>query len=151
MTKTEEILKQYDDQEDFYKEFASDMESLILEIINHKNINFFSISKRKTVIKSRESLVKKIDHTVNKYKSIRDVTDIVALRIITYFEDDVDKIGTVIRKNFTIDKSNSIDKGEVLETNRFGYRSVHHVASLNKKSLRSRNLRNIKDSKSKYK
>jgi|GEM_PF-242256 len=132
MNKTEEIIKQYDDQANFYEEFTSDMESLI----DQKNIKFFSIAKRKTGIKSRESLVKKIDHTVNKYNHLCDITDIAALRIITYFEDDVDKIGIVIRNNFIIDKGNSIDKGEVLETNRFGYRSVHHVASLKKNMLK---------------
>lgn len=60
-----------------------------------------------------------------------EITDIAGLRIITYFEDEVNKIAELISKEFEIDKKNSIDKRSVIEPNEFGYMSLHLVVELN--------------------
>ena len=67
----------------------------------------------------------------NKYKELKDITDLVGIRIITYFEDDIDIIAEIVKKEFDIDSINSVDKRQI-EADRFGYRSLHYVASLNK-------------------
>lgn len=61
---------------------------------------------------------------------IDDITDICAMRIITYFSDDVDKIADLIRSLFQIDEVNSIDKREVDDPTKFGYVSLHYIISL---------------------
>jgi putative GTP pyrophosphokinase len=50
--------------------------------------------------------------------------------VITYFPHDVDKVAEIIEKEFKIDKENSVDKRKSLDIDRFGYLSLHYVASL---------------------
>ena len=54
-----------------------------------------------------------------------DVTDLVGIRVITYFADDVNAIAQVIENEFEIDSQNSTDRREALEADRFGYLSLH--------------------------
>ena len=58
------------------------------------------------------------------------MTDVAGIRIITFFEDDVDRVGKVIEREFTIDTARSVDKRKSLESDRFGYMSLHFVVSL---------------------
>jgi hypothetical protein len=46
--------------------------------------------------------------------------------------DEVDAVAEVVEKEFEIDLENSVDKRELLDPNRFGYLSMHYVASLSK-------------------
>ncbi|MGG0669859.1 hypothetical protein ABE073_15195 [Lederbergia citrisecunda] len=61
---------------------------------------------------------------------MRDITDTVGVRVITYFNDDVDKIAKVIEREFEVDRENSIDK-RVTDPDRFGYSSLHYVVNFN--------------------
>ena len=64
-----------------------------------------------------------------------DITDICGIRLITFFEDEVDAVGAVIKREFTIDQRNSTDKRSLLDPDRFGYLSLHFVASLSSERL----------------
>lgn len=44
---------------------------------------------------------------------------------------DIDSVSQIIKENFDIDEVNSIDKRKAIETDRFGYLSVHYVVKLN--------------------
>ncbi|MBI3234102.1 MAG: (p)ppGpp synthetase, partial [Bacteroidetes bacterium] len=86
-------------------------------------------------VKKRDSLEKKIVKKNFKYKKLDEITDLVGFRAITYFEDDIEKIADLIRDEFDIDIKNSIDKRQ-LETDKFGYRSLHFVLSLKQERLK---------------
>jgi putative GTP pyrophosphokinase len=64
-----------------------------------------------------------------------EVTDIVGIRVITHFEDEVDRIGSLIEREFAIDRVNSVDKRKALDPDRFGYLSLHYVCGLNNARL----------------
>jgi putative GTP pyrophosphokinase len=64
------------------------------------------------------------------YIALDDVTDLVGVRIITYFLDDVDRVADLIEAEFSIDEVNSVDRRATIEPDRFGYVSLHYVASL---------------------
>jgi ppGpp synthetase/RelA/SpoT-type nucleotidyltranferase len=66
------------------------------------------------------------------YKKLGDLTDIAGVRVITYFSSDVDRVADIIRGEFTVDTEHSIDKGALLDPDRFGYLSLHHVVTLSK-------------------
>lgn len=85
-------------------------------------------------VKGRDSLSNKLLRKNNKYASIKEITDIIGLRIVIYFEDDIDKVAEVFKKEFKVDYPNSVDKRQV-ESDKFGYRSLHYVASLNEARL----------------
>jgi ppGpp synthetase/RelA/SpoT-type nucleotidyltranferase len=123
----EDILGAYDNNYDLYKTFATKLEHLIIEILEDKNINYHSVTSR---VKTRDSFCNKLDKSTDKYKCFSDITDVAGARIITYFEDDVDRVANIIEHEFVIDKHNSIDKRLLLDPDRFGYLSLHHVVSL---------------------
>lgn len=126
MKSTENLLTDYDIQLFQYKSFEIKMNHLISDLLDSKNLNVHNISSR---VKQRESLEKKLIKK-NKYSNLNEVTDMVGIRIVTYFEDEVDVVANLIAEEFKIDIPNSTDK-RVIEYDRFGYASFHYVASLN--------------------
>ncbi len=110
-----------------YDNFSSKMNILLKELVEQECISYHSIVSR---VKEKNSLDKKIENK-DKYENLNEVTDIVGCRIITYFEDDVEKIVDLIEKEFTIDKENSIDKKKILDPEKFGYLSYHIVCTIN--------------------
>ena len=61
---------------------------------------------------------------------MENITDLCGLRIITYYEDEVDQIAAFIREHFSTDEDNSVDKREKLDPDQFGYASVHVIVNL---------------------
>lgn len=126
---TQKILRDYEGLRDKYETFNNKCKSLITELLDENNIKYHQITNR---VKSRERLQGKIIKKSHKYSNLSDITDIAGLRIITYFEDEVERIAQIINSEFNIDIDNSIDKRE-LDADRFGYRSLHYVISLSRK------------------
>ena len=126
------LLTQYDNNLRLYQAFESEIEHQIKRILQTNEITSNAITSR---LKSRESLAEKIDRKQGKYTHISDITDIVGVRIITYYSEDVDKIAEIIEREFDVDTENSIDKRESLEPDRFGYCSVHYVVKMSPNRL----------------
>jgi ppGpp synthetase/RelA/SpoT-type nucleotidyltranferase len=78
-------------------------------------------------VKTRESLHEKLRRPANKYHVLNDVTDVAGVRIICYFAADVDRIGSLVESEFHVDQANSVDKRALLDPDRFGYLSLHHI------------------------
>lgn len=83
-------------------------------------------------VKTRESAEGKLDRHPEKYNSFSDLQDLLGVRVTTYFSDDVDRIADLFAAEFEIDSMNSVDKRKLLEPDRFGYLSLHFVASMSK-------------------
>jgi putative GTP pyrophosphokinase len=60
------------------------------------------------------------------------VTDFLGLRIITHYVDEVDAVAGMIEAEFAIDVENSVDRRDTMDPDRFGYLSLHYVATLSK-------------------
>ena len=67
----------------------------------------------------------------DKYRSIADLTDLLGVRIITYFPDQVDDVAAIIEREFDMAYENCGDKRTALDADRFGYLPVHYIATLN--------------------
>ena len=62
-----------------------------------------------------------------KYKSLADITDIIGLRVITFYLDDVDVVASVVERLFDVDWDNTVDKRRLHALDSFGYQSLHYI------------------------
>ncbi|MEQ9881428.1 hypothetical protein ABRP83_04475 [Pectobacterium brasiliense] len=122
------IVEDFLSNEQKLKEMGVSINALLNTLVRKNNIDTHSISHR---VKSPISLENKIQKK-KKYKYLKDITDILGFRIITFYSSDIDDIETLIKKEFIIDEENSIDKRKAIEPDRFGYMSLHYIVSLRK-------------------
>lgn len=120
------LINEYLNKKQLYRELGGVVYSLLKTLIVN-DVHTHQITYR---IKTRESLSNKIVRKNYKYSSLEEVTDIVGFRVILFFEDDVSEVERIIRQEFLVDEINSVDKMS-LDTDKFGYRSLHFVVSMN--------------------
>lgn len=128
----EAILGQYREQYSQLQQLAEQAYDLLKSSLSSQDIFLNSIEYR---IKSESSLIGKLERKGDKYKSISDITDIVGVRIITFYTDDVDKVAAIIQRLFDIDWRNSVDKRKLHQFDSFGYNSLHYICRLKEGSL----------------
>lgn len=81
-------------------------------------------------VKTVESLRHKLARPDRSYEALWAITDLIGLRITTYFEDAIDEVARVLEGAFAVDYTDSIDKRRFKDHGRFGYRSLHYVCAL---------------------
>ncbi len=121
------LMGEYDQSVELYERFGANVEHLLRDLLGTTDIKFNAVTSR---LKKRDSFERKIKSNP-KYVSIETVTDVTGARVTTNWEEDVDRVADIIRNEFDIDVRNSVDKRRILQTDRFGYQSLHLVASLN--------------------
>ncbi|WP_049894811.1 GTP pyrophosphokinase [Paenibacillus antibioticophila] len=133
-SRTEEIIQEYDNIRPIYVQLTTKITRLLEDLLHVNHIKYHAIESRtKETSSFREKIIRKSEKYINP---INEITDFTGIRLITYFVDEVDKISEIIKDEFDIDFENSIDKGNLLNDNEFGYRSVHYVVTLsNKRSV----------------
>ncbi len=129
---SKKIIEEYNARYRDYETFTSKLEKLITTLLEEKNIRIHSITSR---AKSKESLQQKVNTSIENYKNLDDIPDLVGIRIITYFDDEVDKIAQLIAEEFNIDSSRSSDKKDLLDPEDFGYLSLHYIGKLSANRL----------------
>ena len=92
---SEALLRQYRELLPTLEQIANDAYNLLRQALNEQGIYVTAIEHR---VKSEKSLAGKLELKGSKYKSIDDVTDLVGMRVITFYTDEVDKVA-VIAKN----------------------------------------------------
>ena len=123
----EQILKEYRDNLPLFFDQQNKIKTILTSAFEKAGICIASIESR---VKSYESLEGKLRLKGFKYHSLTDITDILGFRIITYYIDDVDRVATLVERLFHVDWENSVDKRKLLETDSFGYLSLHFICSV---------------------
>jgi len=123
----EQILQQYRDLLPIYNSMADVIPGKIQEVFDQAGIIVAAMEHR---VKTESSLAGKLELKGSKYQSIFDITDILGLRVITFYVDDVDKVASVIERLFEIDWEQSVDKRKIHEIDSFGYLSLHYICRI---------------------
>lgn len=106
--------------------FKVSVESLIQTLLEIEGIRVHSVTSR---IKSKASVRQKLQHP-DKERTLSNLTDLLGVRIITYFQDEVNAVAELVESEFIVDPENSGDKRKLLDPDRFGYLSRHYVLQL---------------------
>ncbi|MBS5114393.1 MAG: hypothetical protein KHY88_01620 [Erysipelotrichaceae bacterium] len=128
MDKTNTILDEFRQNSELYNNLKDDIEDILNRIIASNKIKISNLAIR---IKQEKSLTKKIMYK-NKYQHIEDVTDVVACRIITLFEDDVERLKDLIMRNFEVVELSDRRKKENKVREEYGYNSLHLIVKFTK-------------------
>jgi putative GTP pyrophosphokinase len=109
-------------------DFGRRLQTMIEGLLRTESLAVNQVTYR---VKTRPSAEGKVRDHPDKYRSFADLTDLLGVRVITYFPDQVDDVAAIIEREFHVDHENSVDKRTALDVDRFGYVSVHYIATLN--------------------
>ena len=123
----EALLKQFRELRPTLEQLAKDAYDLIRHALREQGIYVTAIEQR---VKTEKSLIGKLERKGAKYKTIDDITDLVGLRIITFYTDEVDKVAAIAKRIFDIDWQESVDKRKLHQLDSFGYNSLHYICRL---------------------
>jgi len=122
-------ISQYERVRPIYEELCKRLKTLLETLLSRASIKYHIVEER---AKTVESFSEKLHRAGKTYTNpLKEITDLAALRIIVYYEDDVDLVCNLLENEFNVDPR-SIDKRAVLEPDRFGYLSVHKIVALSR-------------------
>lgn len=122
----EDLLRTFAVHHDTLAAAAQRLEADLRTLLAEHHVPVHFVTSR---VKSPESLEKKLARPEKTYRELWDVTDLVGLRIATYFEDTIDEVARLIEATFAVDFTHSTDKLRIADAQRFGYRSLHYVCA----------------------
>ena len=123
----EAILQEYKDNLTGFFRTEQEVKEKIRKTLADAGLLVAAIESR---VKAYDSLAGKLELKGHKYNSLADLTDILGLRVITFYIDDVDKVASAVERLFSIDWENSVDKRKIHEIDSFGYLSLHYICSV---------------------
>lgn len=120
-----EYASWYHQERPFYELLANKVAGIIGDILDSEKVSIYNV-------KSRAKEINKFEEKIRGPISFnpKDMQDLAGIRIICYLNSDVEKVANLIQSHFSIDKSRSIDKSQVLRVDQVGYKSIHLVAKL---------------------
>ena len=125
----EKVCAEFDQRKEMLDEFCIRAKSLVEDCLKDAGIRFQSVQAR---VKKREKLQAKYLDPEKHYTKLDDITDQAALRVITYYDDELDLVIGVLKREFEVNPEQSVDKRET-EPNKFGYRAVNLVCTHSEK------------------
>lgn len=133
----EEILSAYHEKLPILQRLAQKTYDQLNEVLRAQGVEINSIERR---VKTEKSLRGKLEIKGEKYNTINDVTDLVGIRVITYYTDDVDKVAAIVKNLFKVDWENSVDKRKLHKLDSFGYNSLHYICHLRNEEGELKNI-----------
>lgn len=121
------LLEEYREARPVFERMQVEVTQLLRDALQRNGLLVTAVDTR---IKTEESLAGKLALKGNKYATLKDVTDILGARIITFYTDDVDRIAAMAEQLFEIDWANSVDKRKLHQLDSFGYNSLHYICRL---------------------
>lgn len=124
---SETILQEYREQLPQFLEAEKQIVKTLRDYLSEAGVWVAAVESR---VKTESSLVGKLELKGAKYKSMADITDILGLRVITFYPDDVDKVASAVERLYEVDWEDSVDKRKLHDIDSFGYLSLHYVCHI---------------------
>lgn len=124
-----------------YEKLGTNVQQSLEIFLNEQDIPYLSIKNR---VKELSSYLEKIERKGYE-KPIDEIEDICGIRIICYFQNDIEKIKEIILKEFDVTENQS--KQELLNATEFGYRSTHFIATIKDSWTSTPNYRGLNNLK----
>lgn len=121
----EKVLADFGARKDMLETLCDRTKGLLEDCLQDAKLQYQSIQKR---VKKPEKLEAKYLDPSKHYCCLDDITDQAALRVITYFEDEVDQVFELIKKEFNVIPEMTVDKRKS-EPDRFGYHALNIVCT----------------------
>lgn len=127
-----------------YEQRLPDFERITDEIANYLQ---HGLSEKKIQVDAVRCRVKEFNSFMDKIRRknlqnpFQEINDIVGIRVICLYRDDIEKIKNVVRETFEVISDD--DKTDSTESDRFGYLSAHVTARLGVNQNFSANLRDL--------
>ena len=118
----ERIMNEFSRMRETYRRMQDDLTGILGAMLKRENISISTLAIR---IKEKEALRRKIIYK-RKYQKLSDITDVIGCRIITLFEDDVERVFALVQREFEVVEV--VDhRRKMQETTEFGYNSLHVI------------------------
>ena len=127
MSRNEELVAEFSRHRPAHVALAARLERALADDLAGAGVAIQFVSCR---VKDPESLRHKLARPDKTYRSLWDVTDLVGLRVATYFEDGIDDVARLVERRHAVDFTHSTDKLRFTDHGKFGYRSLHYVCGL---------------------
>lgn len=121
------IIEDYRKEKATYLRLGGTLQCVLEKICAEAGVVPFGIEHR---VKTEKSLAGKLERRSGWFSTLADVYDVLGLRIICLFSDEIDKIGSLVEKTFVIDRARSYDRRALIKADSFGYLSRHYICSL---------------------
>ena len=118
---TEELLAHFDRRKEGLEDLCKTTKSLVETILKEKGISIHSVQGR---VKDRNKLATKYSSSDKDYRSLTEVPDVVAFRIITYYADAIDNVKNTVLREFAL-IGQPDDKRVAAKVHEFGYSALH--------------------------
>jgi ppGpp synthetase/RelA/SpoT-type nucleotidyltranferase len=116
----DKVLAEFDRLKEHFEDLNEATKQLIETILKEEGITIHSVQAR---VKSRDKLQSKYCKPDRDYKCLSDISDIVGLRIITFYSDKLDQIADIIGREFA--QRGPLEDKRIGKPDTFGYSAIH--------------------------
>ncbi len=117
----------YENQRHVYERLSQKLHDLLSELIKNAGIDAVIESRAKKI----DSFLTKLNSPGKAYRNPpKDITDLAGIRVILRVTSDVERVADIINREFIVDRVNSVNKLNLLQTNEFGYLSQHYIVQV---------------------
>jgi putative GTP pyrophosphokinase len=120
----QDLLDAYLSRQPTFEAMGRALQAHLQGVLERGGVNTLGVSHR---MKTPASLARKLSRPDKIYERLEDLTDLVGLRVITYFEDSIEQVARLIEQHFRVDIDRSVDKRLRQDPHSFGYRSLHYI------------------------
>jgi putative GTP pyrophosphokinase len=132
-----EWAQEFRDLKPKYTRVVDNVEQALVQFLGDNKISSFDVEKR---VKDEKSFLEKV---LRKSYDLpfEQVEDIAGVRVICYYNEDLEQIDKIIKDQFVV--LSYSNKSKELGEDQFGYTSNHYVVQLNQDWLQAPNYRGL--------